>query len=94
MLKPTFLAISLFLSTSPTYQDNVSVWESAYIGDFATAQRQILLKHEKDIENQLMNFMIMAYAFYRVGDCDGILDMFQGVDQLIEKELMFPTIVK
>ena len=84
----TLLLLAVFCFAAPLLSCDVErdrlMWEKAYNGELSIAHKLLLTRDGDSFNDELLNQFVMAYAYYRVGEREGMEAIFKGIDSYIE----------
>ena len=78
-----------FCLTPRIWSDVPEIWKNAYFADYDVTHTKVFRGNWQTIENQINNFCVLAYLFYRMGWTERSQDMFKHIDNIIEENTPF-----
>lgn len=86
-----FLLLTLFCITGGLFAADIErdqmMWAEAYQGNYSLVHKMALTRQVENINDEVINQLIMAYLYYRMGHYDQIYPIFNGMDRYFESRI-------
>lgn len=65
--------------------------QKAYEGNFSLVHKLLIMRETSCAHDEVVNMLLLAYVYYRLGQYDEVESIFRGIDAYLEDTLLIES---